>query len=63
MKEIIKILMKRDSISREEAKEQLDMFLEDASEYIQEGDLSGLEELLMDQLGLAPDYLFDILGF
>lgn len=63
MKEIIKILMKRDGISREEAKEQLDMFLEDASEYIQEGDLSGLEELLMDQLGLAPDYLFDILGF
>ena len=63
MKEIIKILMKRDGISREEAKEQLDMFLEDASEYIQEGDLYSLEDLLMDQLGLAPDYLFDILGF
>lgn len=62
MNEVIKILMKRDNISREEAKDQINIFLEDAEDYIQDGDLFGLEELLIDELGLDPDYLFDIFG-
>lgn len=63
MEEIIKILMKRDGISRKEAKEQVKIFLEDAEDYIQVGDLTDLEELLMDELGLDPDYLLTVLGF
>lgn len=63
MDKIINILMKRDSLTRDEATLTYNAFLEDAQSYIDSGDEEALEDLLMDELGLEPDYIFDILGF
>ena len=54
--------MERDSITKEEAKEQVEavkLLLEEAIED-GEGETS-LEDILMDELGLEPDYLFELL--
>jgi len=62
MKNIITTLMERDSITKEEAKEQVEavkLLLEEAIED-GEGETS-LEDILMDELGLEPDYLFELL--
>lgn len=63
MDKIINILMKRDGLTRDEATLTYNAFLEDAQSYIDSGDEEALEDLLMDELGLEPDYIFDILGF
>lgn len=63
MDKIINILMKRDGLTRDEATMSYNNFLENAQSYIDSGDEEALEDLLMDELGLEPDYIFDILGF
>lgn len=63
MDKIINILMKRDGLTRDEATMSYNNFLENAQSYIDSGDGEALEDLLMDELGLEPDYIFDILGF
>lgn len=55
--------MKRDGLTRDEATMSYNNFLENAQSYIDSGDGEALEDLLMDELGLEPDYIFDILGF
>ena len=57
MEEVVKILMKRDNLSHVDAVAEVESFLIEAEEYIQEGDLDSIEELLMSDLGLEPDYL------
>ena len=52
-KELIKILMKRDGISKEEAK---DMIAE-----CRQALLNGDDYAIEDYLGLEDDYVFDIL--
>ena len=54
--EIVNVLMRRDGLSLEEAYEQLN----DASERLADGD--DPEEILYEEFGLEPDYLFDLLG-
>ena len=61
MDSITKVLMKRDGLSEEDAKREVDDFREDAEDYICNGDLEGLEDALMNDLGLEPDYLLDLL--
>lgn len=63
MERVIKILMKRDGLSFGEAKAAVDEFLEIANEYLESGDFDEIEQLLMGELGLEPDYLPDLLGF
>lgn len=63
MDKIINILMKRDGLTRDEATTSYNNFLENAQSYIDSGDEEALEDLLMDELGLEPDYIFDILSF
>ena len=61
MNKIIKILMERDGISREEAKE---LYLDCKSEMesaIDEGRYSEAEDILADYLGLEIDYAIYIL--
>lgn len=54
--EIVNVLMRRDGLSLEEAYEQLN----DARERLADGD--DPEEILYEEFGLEPDYLFDLLG-
>ena len=62
MERVIKILMARDGYDRDEATMYVNAFLKDAESYIECGDIEGLEDLLMDDLGLEPDYLPALLG-
>ena len=55
-------LMKRDGLSEEEAQEQVDMVTQDVSESIMTaGSLEDIEDIVMNDLGLEPDYLEEIL--
>jgi hypothetical protein len=56
--EVIRILMERDGLSRDEAEETL----EEVREMISEADPWEVEDILADELGLEMDYIFDILG-
>lgn len=56
--EIVRILMKRDDLTREEAEERLD----EVREMISEADPWEAEDILADELGLELDYIFDIIG-
>ena len=61
MKEIIEILMNRDGISYEEAKE---MYLNCRSEIMDVFDGTNclsVEEVLSSELGLEPDYIFNVI--
>lgn len=49
MDSITEVLMRRDGLSEEDAKREVDDFRED------------IEDALMNDLGLEPDYLMDIL--
>lgn len=62
MKDIVATLMERDDLTREEAKEQVEAVKELLEEAIDNGETdTDLEEILMDELGLEPDYLMELL--
>lgn len=56
--EVIRVLMERDEMSREEAEERL----EEVREMLSEADPWEAEDILADELGLEMDYIFDIIG-
>lgn len=56
--EVIRILMKRDGLTREEAQERLD----EVREMLSEADPWEAEDIIADELGLEMDYIFDIIG-
>ena len=62
MDKIITIIAKRDKLTTEEATMTVNAFVEEANSYIESGDTDGLEDLLMEQLGLEPDYLPELIG-
>lgn len=55
---VVDILMKRDGISEEEANSLIE---DTASEILDCTNVLDADEILMDNLGLEPDYLLDIL--
>lgn len=55
MNRVVKILMNRDGMSEEEAK----ALVKDCREMIYEGE--DPEDVLQYELGLEPDYIFDII--
>lgn len=61
MEKVVKILMERDRLSEADTKREVQNFIDDATDLLMEGDHEGIEELLMDNLGLEPDYLEDLL--
>ena len=61
MKEIVKILMRRDGLSKAEAVETVKNFMEENSQLIEDGDYDALEEALMSDLGLEPDYIEELI--
>lgn len=59
MKKIIKILMQRDGISEEEARA---LIKETRDEIMMLDNPLEADNILMEYLGLEPDYIFDILN-
>lgn len=57
MEIIIKILMKRDKMTRNDAKALVDEVYEEINYYLEQGDYDSAEDLVMSDLGLEPDYL------
>ena len=55
MNRVVKILMERDGITREDAEEQVEV----CREALEAGD----GEAIQYYLGLEDDYIFDILGY
>lgn len=58
---LIELLMRRDNISRNEAIEMLFTCKEDLERAVDDGNYNEVDDIIMDDLGLEPDYLFDIL--
>lgn len=56
-----KVLMKRDGMTEEEAREELKYVKEEINDLIACGDYEGVEDLLMYDYGLEMDYILDIL--
>lgn len=61
MNEIIRILMRRDGYSKEEAKEIVEETMEEVYEAIQSGDYELAEDIFTGDLGLEIDYLLESL--
>lgn len=62
MKDIVTTLMERDNITKQEAESLVDDVISHIEEAMDD-DVSEetLEEILMDDLRLEPDYLFELL--
>lgn len=61
MNEIIKVIMERDDMSEEEARELVNNIRAEAEPFIIEGDFQAVEDLLLDDLGLELDYMPEFL--
>lgn len=60
MNRVVEILMKRDGISQEEAEE---LVRATACELVDCTDVLEADDIIACNLGLEPDYIFDILDF
>lgn len=56
-REIIRILMYRDGMTKEEAREELNEVIEGMRELIAEGRYTEAEDYFSEELGLEPDYI------
>jgi hypothetical protein len=61
MNRIIKILMDRDDMTEEEATALYKEGHKALMDCVEQGDLSGAEDITYDYFGLEPDYLDDML--
>lgn len=61
MRKIINILMRRDDISENEARNLVENCMLEIHEAIAAGRYMEAEDIFMDWLGLEPDYLMQIL--
>ena len=60
---IVNVLVNRDNISKREAIKLIEETRDEIYEAIYNNDYVTPDEILMDNLGLEPDYLFDIISF
>lgn len=62
MEGIVKILMERDDLSREEAQQMVEECRQRIQdEAVSTGDIELAEEILAEELGLELDYMMDLL--
>ena len=61
MQKIIEILMRRDGLTYEDAKEAYLECQEAMLEAVEEGNFFEAEEILRYELGLEPDYIFNLI--
>jgi len=59
MNRVVEILMKRDDMSQQEAEE---LVSETADELLAGDSIFDADDIIMSNLGLEPDYIFDILS-
>jgi hypothetical protein len=59
MQNVINILVNRDGMTRDEARE----LVIETREMLLSADVWEADEIVADQLGLEPDYIMDILGY
>lgn len=62
MKEIIRILMDRDNMTKDEATEFFRETMRDVMASISAGDYEGGEDIFCSDFGLEPDYLINLFG-
>lgn len=62
MERVVKLIMKRDGLSYEDAKTEVSNTVDEMYEALESGDSDQVEEILMDNLGLEPDYIPQLLG-
>ena len=60
MNEIIKILMGRDDLTYDEAREMYEETQEEIYNAIENGDFD-VDDILSNNLGIEPDYIFDFI--
>ena len=61
--EFERVLINRDNMTADEAKEARRRAHEELMEILEDGgDYSDVEDMLLDEFGLEMDYIFDILG-
>lgn len=60
MEKIIRILMRRDEMTRKEAEEYVKDTMEEIQSAIDCGDYSLAEDIFESDFGLEPDYLIDL---
>ena len=58
---VIKILMNRDGITRDEAVSRINECQEMIEEAMVEGDFEGVDDIIASELGLEPDYVMDLM--
>ena len=61
METIKQVLMRRDSLTADEAQDRIDHAQELLQEYLAEGDIESAERICEDEFGLEPDYLMELL--
>lgn len=61
MNRVVQILMNRDGMTETEAREAVQDCVDMMEEAIQEGHYLEAEDIFMDELGLEPDYIFDVI--
>lgn len=61
LKSIKQVLMERDKISSEEADDIINDLKERVREIAEDGCYSQLEDFMMEEVGLEPDYLDEIM--
>ena len=62
-KELVDLIALRDNISRNEAREICEQCRQDILHAIDKNcDIEEVEEILMDWLGIEPDYLMDLMN-
>lgn len=59
MEQVIKILMERDGNTREEAESRI----QETRELLLSSDPWESDQIMANELGLEPDYIFDIIGY
>lgn len=58
MKKVVEILMERDGMNREEAKD----LVKETRDLLLSSDPWDADEIMADMLGLEPDYIMDLIG-
>ena len=61
MNQVVEILMERDGNTKAEAESRLAECRRLCDEYLATGDYIMIDDIIMEELGLEPDYIFDIL--